>query len=106
MRCIATPTTSINTKFKTMIKDNITIAEARKYISENYGAPRHDVSLLVRACRNTAKENEGFEPRDIFHLVIENLPIGNATHSYGFHTAMGRHLIESTINYYEYSKTN
>jgi len=37
----------------------------------------------------------------LFHLLIENEPIASAyTHSYGFHTRNGCHLIETNQNYY------
>ena len=83
-------------------KLSLTIAEAKKYITTNYGSPRHDISKLVRACRTVGTETE-IDPRALFFLVIENQPIdGCYTHSYGFHTSNGRHLIDSINNlYYE-----
>jgi len=83
------------------MKTNLTIARAKKYITSNYGQPRHNVKSLVLACRRLAKEQRGITPTDLFHLLIENEPIAGAyTHSYGFHTAQGRYLIETLQSYY------
>ena len=88
---------------------NLTVAGAKKYITENYGQPRQDVSCLVKACRKVGKDN-GITPIDLFFLMVENKPIeGVNTHSYGFHTSTGRYLIETTGNIYyqfEYSLKN
>ena len=38
---------------------------------------------------------------DLFYLLIENKPIPSLyTHSYGFHTANGRGIIERIKSYY------
>ena len=43
---------------------------------------------------------------DLFHLLVENKPINSLmTHSYGFHTANGRGIIERIKSYY-YEFTN
>ena len=82
------------------MKTNLTIVGAKKYIKENYVQARHDISCLVKACRKVAKDN-GVKPRELFFLMIENKPIEGAnTHSYGFHTGAGRHLIDSTSSQY------
>ena len=43
---------------------------------------------------------------DLFHLLVENTPIPSLhTHSYGFHTANGRGIIERIKSYYyEYER--
>jgi Lhr-like helicase len=78
--------------------NTLTIAGAKKHIISNYGQPRHNVKSLVLACRKLAKQ-EKVQAKDLFHLLIENSPM-NGTHSYGFHTAYGRHLIETLQSYY------
>lgn len=78
----------------------LTIPAAKKYITENYGQPRHNIKSLVLACRKVGKR-EKVEPLKLFHLLIENQPIPECyTHSYGFHTGNGRHLIESVQSAY------
>ena len=80
------------------MRTTFTIAFAKKYITSNYGQPRHNVSSLVKACRKLGKQtNES--PQDWFHLLIENEPM-SGTHSYGFHTGRGRYLIETLQSYY------
>ena len=38
---------------------------------------------------------------DLFHLLVENKPINSLmTHSYGFHTANGRNIIETIKSKY------
>ena len=80
--------------------EKLTVRQATAYIQEKYGQPRHDISKLVKACRMTAKAAK-LKPASIFFLMIENQPIAEAyTHSYGFQTATGRHLINTTSNTY------
>lgn len=76
----------------------LTTKQAETYIIKNYGAPRHNVELLVKACREVAKETK-LNAVDLFFLLIENKPI-TGTHSYGFHTGYGRELIQSMQEYY------
>ena len=79
----------------------LTIAQAEKYILSNYVQPRHNVKALVLACRKLAKETKGVSPKELFHLLIENVEIPQAyTHSYGFHTGNGRYLNETLQSYY------
>ena len=80
--------------------EKLTVKNATQYIKEHYGKPRQNMAHLVKACKQTAKNNR-LDPIDIFFLLIENKPVPGAhTHSYGFHTAAGRHLIETTKNNY------
>ena len=46
--------------------------------------------------------------KDLLHLLIENKPISALhTHSYGFHTASGRYIIETLKSkYYGYESNN
>ena len=65
--------------------------------------PRHNCEALAEAINHIAEEvdHDAFE---LMRLLLENKPIDALhTHSYGFHTANGRSLIEGMQNkYYEY----
>ncbi len=71
--------------------------------------PRHNCSALASAINKVAKEvkHEGLDKddfliqHDLMELLLCNTPIPELnTHSYGFHTANGRHLIESMQHAY------
>ena len=70
--------------------------EIQDYIETKYGEVRHDTNAMELALQVTADEFE-VNTKELFHLVIENVPMEH-THSYGFHTAYGREL----INTFEY----
>jgi hypothetical protein len=85
----------------------MTAQEVKTYLEETYGECRHDEYAMAEAINKTCKELE--EKRegkyttewDLFHLLVENTPIPSLhTHSYGFHTANGRGIIERMQNYY------
>jgi len=65
--------------------------------------PRHNVHALADAITDMAYELEHDE-FELLQLLLENRPIDAIhTHSYGFHTANGRHIIETIKSkYYEY----
>ena len=65
--------------------------------------PRHDVHALASAVTDMAEELE-YDAFELLQLLLENKPIDAIhTHSYGFHTVNGRHIIESIQQkYYEY----
>ena len=71
------------------------------YIREELGSePRHDVEALATAVNKAGKEFEN-DPFDLLSLLLADKPITNLmTHSYGFHTASGRHVIETIKGYY------
>ena len=81
-----------------MIKGN----EIKDYLVDNYGECRHNEEAMAAAINEMTTELE--EKRDgkytteweLFKLLVENEPINSLmTHSYGFHTANGRYIIES-----------
>ena len=67
--------------------------------------PRHNVDALASAVTDMAKELDHDEC-DLLYLLLENRPIDALhTHSYGFHTANGREIIETIKSkYYEYEE--
>jgi hypothetical protein len=78
----------------------ITLKYIRAHFNEQGYEPRHSFHKLKKACNKLAKET-GHKASDLYHLLIENKPIvGAYTHSYGFHTANGRHLINTLQEYY------
>jgi len=69
--------------------------------------PRHDCDALAEAVTDMAAELE-YDESELLYLLLENRPIVDLhTHSYGFHTANGRQIIETIKEkYYEYESTN
>ena len=69
--------------------------------------PRHNCDALAAAVTDMAKELE-YDESELLFLLLENRPIDDLhTHSYGFHTANGRHIIETLKQkYYEYESNN
>ena len=65
--------------------------------------PRHDVHALADAITDMAYELE-YDEFELLQLLLENKPIDAIhTHSYGFHTANGRHIINTIKEkYYEH----
>jgi hypothetical protein len=61
--------------------------------------PRHSCGALAKAITKSSKKFDQDE-LDMMYLLLENKPIGGYTHSYGFHTAYGRELIETMQHYY------
>jgi len=82
----------------------MTALQIEKYIKEDLGmTPRHDCYALAQAVTDIAEELEHDEC-DLLYLLLENRPIDALhTHSYTFHTANGRHIIDTLKEkYYEY----
>lgn len=81
--------------------NSIKADEIENYIVENHGTMKHDKYAFADAINEVSCDTETVNPWDIFLLVIENKPIkGLYTHSYGFHTANGRDIIERFKSYY------
>jgi hypothetical protein len=82
--------------------------QVRKYIENELGCePVHEVDALASAIEDVAEELEHDEC-GLMYLLLENRPIVDLhTHSYGFHTANGRHIIQTLQNkYYEYESAS
>jgi len=75
--------------------------QIKSYLVKNFGECRHNPKHMAIALEETSSEFS-VEPFDLFLLVVENKPIDSMhTHSYKFHTANGRHLIDTfKHNYY------
>ena len=69
--------------------------------------PRHDCHALAEAVSDVAYELEHDEC-ELLYLLLENRPIDAIhTHSYGFHTANGREIINKLKEkYYEHKSTS
>ena len=67
--------------------------------------PRHNCDALAQAVTDMAEELE-YDEAELLYLLLENRPINALhTHSYGFHTANGRNIIETIkAKYYEYER--
>jgi hypothetical protein len=82
--------------------------QVEKYIMRDLGMiPRHDCYALADAITDMAKELDHDEC-ELMYLLLENRPIGVLyTHSYGFHTANGREIINNLQHkYYEYESAS
>ena len=82
---------------------DITGEQIEYYIVNDLGfQPRHNCEALAVAINNIADEVE-YDSFELMQLLLENKPIDALhTHSYGFHTANGRSLVEGMQNtYYE-----
>ena len=79
----------------------MTAKKITNYIEKDLGKePRHNCEALAKAITKVAKLFKESE-RDLMILLLENKPIdGSYTHSYGFHTANGRNLIDNMKEYY------
>ncbi len=82
--------------------------QVEKYIMRDLGMiPRHDCYALADAITDMAKELDHDEC-ELMYLLLENRPIEVLyTHSYGFHTANGREIINNLQHkYYEYESAS
>ena len=78
--------------------------EVEKYIREDLGCePVHNCEALANAITEMSQQLVHDEC-ELMWLLLENRPITALhTHSYGFHTANGRHIIETIKEkYYKY----
>ena len=80
----------------------ITIKQLRDYFKHDLKMePRHNLKACKKAF-NTLNKEVQTDVFNLVYLIFENKPINSMhTHSYGFHTANGRHLIETFKNLYE-----
>jgi len=81
--------------------NNMTKNQVEMYIRVDLDStPRHNCEALASAINEVAEE-VGHDSYALMELLLCNIPIPSLyTHSYGFHTANGRHLIESMQDSY------
>ena len=74
----------------------MTATEITNYLVNEYGECKHDAYAMAEAINQTQQDMDYDNEWDLFHLLVENEPINSLmTHSYGFHTANGRGIINS-----------
>ena len=79
--------------------------EILKYVDDNDWELKHSVDALSYAAIKTANLFSDIEPMRVIKFMLGDVPIGGFTHSYGFHTANGRGIIERIKSYYhEYTE--
>ena len=86
----------------------MTATQITNYLVNEYGKCKHDAHAMAEAINQTREDMDYDNEWDLFHLLVENKPINSLmTHSYGFHTANGREIInEIQDKYYEYKSNN
>tara|TARA_R110002020_G_scaffold326996_1_gene542621 strand:+ start:1156 stop:1425 length:270 start_codon:yes stop_codon:yes gene_type:complete len=83
----------------------LTNKKVKKYIAQRSNQElRHCPDCVASACNDVAIEFSHDKAIDLMKLLFFNDPIPSLhTHSYGFHTATGRNIIQTLqIKYYEY----
>ena len=79
----------------------ITGKKVKKYLEDIHGECRHCPESLAHAANQTMIKFNHDKAFDLFKLLVENEPIPSLhTHSYSFHTATGRNIIETMKEYY------
>ena len=67
----------------------------------------HCPNCIAEACNEACYEFGHDNAKDLMKLIFFNDPIPSLhTHNYGFHTATGRHIIETIKDYYYEYKNN
>ena len=87
----------------------ITEQQVKEYMSWRTDEElRHCPNCISMACNKVIEQFsiDNVTAKDLLKLLFFNDPIPQLhTHSYGFHTATGRHIIETLKQkYYEYNK--
>ena len=83
--------------------EQITTNDVTEYITEELGMkPRHNTQAIAEACNELDYLWDDLPSADaLMRFILGNEPIkGMWTHSYGFHTASGRAIVEQFTNYY------
>ena len=95
--------------------NRITSKQVKDYISSRTDEQfRHCPIAIADACNDVIEKFHGtfgdddITAKDLMKLLFFNDPIPSLhTHSYGFHTATGRNIIETLkMKYYEYKSTS
>ena len=91
----------------------LTKRKVESYMTERSGEElRHCPDAIANACNEMIRKfnnefNGELDAKDLMKLLFFNDPIPSLhTHSYGFHTATGRNIIETLkMKYYEYERS-
>ena len=84
----------------------LTVKSVNKFFEDNGFNQKHEPKGLAEASNVVAKHYE-IEPIDVLRLVTTEEPIASLnTHSYGFHTAIGRDIIKMFKSNYNYAICN
>ena len=79
--------------------------KVKTYLEDMYGECKHCPDSLAYAANEAAYKFNHKKAFNLFTLLVENKPIPILhTHSYGFHTATGRCIIETMKEYYYKNK--
>ena len=80
----------------------LTTKKVEKYIAKRSNQDlRHCPNCIAAACNDAAMRFSHYSAKDFMKLLLFNDPIPLLhTHSYGFHTATGRNIIETIQEYY------
>jgi len=87
----------------------LTIKKVKDYMSWRTDEKlKHCPIAIADACNEMCYELGYHDAKDLMKLLFFNDPIPALhTHNYGFHTASGRHIIETLKDYYyEHKSTN
>ena len=89
----------------------LTNKKVKEYMYDRAGELNHCPDCISAACNELAEKynnefNEKIKALDLMKLLFFNDPIPSLhTHSYGFNTATGRHIIETIKErYYDYER--
>ena len=85
----------------------MTEKQVEKYIREDLNSePIHDCKALANAITEMSQQLV-YDECELMWLLLGDVPINSLmTHSYGFHTANGRGIIERIKSYYYEYKSN
>ena len=80
----------------------LTTKKVEKYVASRSNQDlRHCPNCIAAACNDAAIRFNYYNSKGFMRLLLFNDPIPLLhTHSYGFHTATGRNIIETTQEYY------
>tara|TARA_R110002049_G_scaffold190539_1_gene359194 strand:+ start:352 stop:621 length:270 start_codon:yes stop_codon:yes gene_type:complete len=80
----------------------LTTKKVENYMAWRAGEElRHCPECIALACNEACYEFSHDNAKDLLKLLFFNDPIPSLmTHNYGFHTATGRHIIETLKDYY------
>ena len=82
--------------------NRITANKVKKYVANRSNQDlRHCPKALAEACNEACYEFSHDSALDMLKLLLFNEYLPSLhTHNYGFHTATGRHIIETIKEYY------